>query len=421
MMREEGFYDKINPIMVFGLNNKNRNINVSEAQVDEFLSRGVEDVFVKDDLRKKLLGGKVLRIKLGVDPTSPHIHIGRAIPLRKLRKLQDMGHQVVFLVGDFTALIGDASDKLSKRPMLTAEQVNLNLKTYKEQVGKILDLKKAEFHYNSKWLSKLNFKDVCELAETFTLQQMIERRNFKDRIEKGEEISLRELMYPLMQGYDSVALKADIEIGGFDQLFNLKAGRVIQRHFGQPEQNIITFKMLSGTDGRKMSSSWGNIIAINDAPNDMYGKVMSIKDELLEEYFLMTTDRTMEFIEDAKNKIGAGTNPKELKMLLARDIVTMFHGEAAGKKAEENFVSVFSNKETPKDVPKIKYADGELLSDVLVKNKTLSSKSDFARLVKEGAITNLDTNEKVPDIHFKAIEGTYKIGKHRFVKIINNK
>ncbi len=406
--------------MVFGLRKTIKQINVSPEEVDEFLSRGVEDVFVKEDLRKKLLSGKQLRIKLGVDPTSSHIHLGRAIPLRKLRKLQDMGHKVIFLVGDFTALIGDASDKLSKRPMLTPEQVKSNLKTYKEQVGKIIDLKKAEFRYNSDWLSKLNFKDVCELAETFTVQQMIERRNFKDRIEKGEEISLRELLYPLMQGYDSVALNADVEIGGFDQLFNLKAGRVIQKRFGMPEQNVITFKMLVGTDGRKMSSSWGNIIAIDDTANDMYGKVMSIKDELIPEYFLMTTDRSLAFIEDAKQKLKSGTNPKELKMILARDIVTIYHGEKAGQKAEENFVSVFSNKEIPKDVPEVNCGPDESLSVVLVQHKIISSKSDFARLVKEGAITNLDTNEKVSDIHTKSIPGTYKIGKHRFIRLVSN-
>lgn len=393
---------------------------MSASEVDEFLTRGVEDVFVKDDLRKKLLSGKQLRIKLGIDPTSPHIHLGRAIPLRKLRKLQDMGHKVVFLVGDFTALIGDASDKLSKRPMLTSEQVKSNLKTYKEQVGKIIDLKKAEFHYNSKWLSKLNFKDVCELAETFTVQQMIERRNFRDRLEKGEEISLRELLYPLMQGYDSVALKADIEIGGFDQLFNLKAGRVIQRHFGQPEQNVITFKMLVGTDGRKMSSSWGNVIAIDDTPADMYGKIMSIKDELIPEYFLMTTDRPVSFIEEVKDAMKSGQNPKEFKMVLAREIVSMFHGERAGQKSEENFKAVFSNKEIPKDVPEIKSNSNDLISHVLVLNNILSSKSEFARLVRDGAITNLDTNQKVEDIHSKAESGTYKIGKHRFVRITYN-
>ncbi len=388
---------------------------VLEAEVDEFLTRGVEDIIVKDDLRKKLLSGKKLRVKLGVDPTSSHIHLGRAIPLRKLRKLQDMGHQVVFLVGDFTALIGDASDKLSKRPMLTPEQVKLNLKTYKEQVGKIIDLKKAEFHYNSTWLSKLNFKDVCELAETFTVQQMIERRNFKDRLEKGEEISLRELLYPLMQGYDSVALKADIEIGGFDQLFNLKAGRVIQKHFGQPEQNVITFKMLVGTDGRKMSSSWGNIIAIDDTASDMYGKVMSIKDELIVEYFLMTTDRPISFIDEVKANIEKGNNPKEFKMVLAKDIVTMFHGANAAQKAEDNFVSVFSKKEIPDDIKEIKA--GTNLGETLLAAGVVGSKSDFVRLVRDGAITHLDTNTKVSDIHEEVRTGVYRIGKHRFIKV----
>ncbi len=396
---------------------KQQNTNNMVERVDEFLTRGVEDIFIKDELRKKLLSGKKLRIKLGIDPTSPHIHLGRAIVLRKLRSLQNMGHKVVFLVGDFTAQIGDASDKLSKRPMLDQKQIKLNMKTYKSQVGKIIDLKKSEFHYNSKWLSKLNFQDICRLAETFSVQQMIERRNFKERLEKGEEISLRELLYPLMQGYDSVALKADVELGGFDQLFNLKAGRVIQRFFKQPEQNIITFKMLSGTDGRKMSSSWGNVIAIDDSPNDMYGKVMSLKDELLYEYFLMATDRPIDFVENIKNKLAQGDNPKELKMILAKDIVSMFYSENYAKKAEENFISVFSKKETPTDIKEIIVSDDSLLSEELIKADLIKSKSDFVRLIREGAITNMDTKEKVSDIHATAISGTYKVGKHRFIRI----
>lgn len=397
--------------------NQSNNGNLVKM-VDEFLTRGVEDIFVKDDLRAKLLSGKKLRIKLGIDPTSLHIHIGRAIILRKLRVLQDMGHKVVFLVGDFTAQIGDASDKLSKRPMLDQKQVKLNMKSYKSQVGKIINLRKAEFHYNSKWLSKLNFKDVCRLAETFSVQQMIERRNFKERLDKSEEISLRELLYPLMQGYDSVVLKADIELGGFDQLFNLKAGRVIQRSFKQPEQNIITFKMLSGTDGRKMSSSWGNIIAIDDNPSDMYGKVMSVKDELLAEYFLMATDRPLDYIEKIKGDLLNGINPKEIKMILASDIVKMFHGENEAKKAEANFISVFSKKEIPTDIVEVKARPEDLLSDVLIKLDLIKSKSDFVRLVREGAITNLDSKEKVLDIHAKVLSGTYKVGKHRFIKIL---
>jgi tyrosyl-tRNA synthetase len=401
---------------------KNTEVKLSPAErekkVNEFLSRGVEDVFVLDNLRTKLLSGKKLRIKLGVDPTSSHIHIGRAVPLRKLRDLQNMGHQVVFIVGDFTARIGDASDKLAKRPMLSEKDIKTNLKTYKEQVGKIINLKKAEFHYNSKWLKKLNFAQISELAETFSLQQMIERRNFSDRLEKGEEISLRELLYPLMQGYDSVAVKADIELGGFDQLFNLKAGRVIQKHFGQPLQDVITFKMLLGTDGRKMSSSWGNIIAIDEKPSDMYGKIMSLKDELIPDYFLMATDVSLTKVEEVKDMIANGENPKRLKMELAREIVTMFHGEKEAAKAEDSFTAVFSKRETPTDMPTVTVSSAALLSDTFLTEDIVKSKSDFARLVREGAISLIDPEEKkVSDIFEKVTEGVYRVGKHRFIKI----
>ena len=389
-----------------------------ERKVNEFLSRGVEDIFVLDDLRAKLLSGKKLRIKLGVDPTSPHIHIGRAVVLRKLRDLQKMGHKVVFIVGDFTAQIGDASDKLSKRPMLSPEDVKRNMKTYKQQVGKIIDLKKAEFYFNSKWLKKLNFADVCNLAETFSLQQMIERRNFSDRLERGEEISLRELMYPLMQGFDSVAVKADIELGGFDQLFNLKAGRVLQRKFGQAEQNVITFKMLLGTDGRKMSSSWGNIIAIDDKPSDMYGKVMSLKDELIADYFLIATDVSMAKVDEVRERLSNEENPKVLKMELAKEIVGMFHGAGEAEKAEKAFVSVFSKREVPDDMPTIVVSNDYLLSEALLNDGIIKSKSDFVRLVREGAITMIDPREdKVLDIFERAKTGVYRIGKHRFVRI----
>lgn len=389
-----------------------------EKRVSEFLSRGVEDAFVLDDLKRKLLSGKKLRIKLGIDPTSPHIHIGRAIILRKLRDLQRLGHQVVFIVGDFTAQIGDASDKLSKRPMLSEKEIKLNMKTYKEQVSKVIDIKKAEFHYNSKWLKKLNFSDVCELAETFSLQQMIERRNFSDRLEKGEEISLRELLYPLMQGYDSVATKADIELGGFDQLFNLKAGRVIQKHFNMPMQDVITFKMLLGTDGRKMSSSWGNVIAIDDKPKDMYGKIMSLKDELIPEYFLMATDVSMNRVNEVTEAISAGENPKKLKMELAKEIVSMFYGESDANKAEEAFVSVFSNREAPVDVLEVIAQEGDNLSIILLEEDVVRSKSDFSRLIREGAISMIEPKEeKIEDVFVKVQSGTYKIGKHRFIKI----
>jgi len=226
----------------------------SKAELHNLLDRGVTNIIDRAHLEKSLNSGKQLRVKLGFDPTGGKIHIGRAIILRKLRDFQMLGHKVIFIVGDFTARIGDPSDKLSKRPMLSKEQIKKNIKNYKSQVGKIIDFKKAEFSFNSKWLKKLDFEEIGELAESFSIQQMLERRNFSDRVKKGEEISLRELLYPLMQGYDSVAVKADVELGGFDQLFNLHAGRVIQRHYGQKEQDILTCEMLEGTDGRKMST-----------------------------------------------------------------------------------------------------------------------------------------------------------------------
>src|SRR3989338_5918048 len=216
----------------------------NDEKIKELLTRGVEDVFVRQSLSDKLQSGKKLRVKLGFDPTGSKIHIGRAIILRKLKAFQDLGHNIIFIVGDFTAIVGDPSDKLEKRPMLTTEAIKENLKTYKKQVGRIIDIDKAEFLFNGKWLSKLGFGEIARLAESFSVSQMANRRNFKDRLDKGEEVSLREFMYPLMQGYDSVMVKADVEIGGFDQLFNLKAGRIIQKHFGQPEQDILTTQML---------------------------------------------------------------------------------------------------------------------------------------------------------------------------------
>src|SRR3989338_3818860 len=230
---------------------KKEEVITDQSKIDELLARGVEEIFVKEHLREALLSGRQLRIKLGIDPTGPAIHLGRAIPLRKLRAFQDLGHKAVLIIGDFTAKIGDPSDKLAKRPMLSEKQIKENLKTYKKQLGKIVDLKNAEFKFNSKWLGKLGFREISQLAESFSVQQMLARRNFKERFQAGDEIGLRELTYPLMQGYDSVAVKADVELGGFDQLFNLKAGRIIQKHYGQKEQDILTLQMLEGTDGRK--------------------------------------------------------------------------------------------------------------------------------------------------------------------------
>lgn len=383
-----------------------------EKKIDEILTRGVEDIFIKENLKKKLLSGKQLKIKLGFDPTGSKIHIGRAIVLRKLRAFQDLGHKVIFIVGDFTAQVGDPSDKLEKRPMLSKEEIKKNLKTYKEQVGKIIDLSKAKFYYNSSWLKKLGFQKISELAESFSIQQMSARRNFKDRFEKGEEVSLREFMYPLMQGYDSVAVKADVEIGGFDQLFNLKAGRIIQKHYGQPEQDILICQMLEGTDGRKMSTSWGNVVTIVDEPNDMFGKIMSLKDELIPKYFELCTD-----VKDIS--AFEKQNPRDLKMKLAYEIVKIYHGEKKAKEAEENFIKTFSKKEIPDEMEEINCSEGELLSEVLVKNKIIESKSEWRRLVEGKGVHDLIKNQNVIDPNLKISESlTLKIGKKRFVKII---
>ncbi len=394
-------------------------VNTDSGKIESILNRATEDVLVKENLEKKLRSGKSLRIKLGIDPTGPKIHLGRAAVLRKLKAFQDLGHQIILIIGDFTAQIGDPSDKLGKRPMLTEEMINENLKDYKNQVGKILDIKSVEFRHNSEWLSELSLMDFLNLQECFSVSQMIERRNFKDRFEKGDEISLRETSYPLMQGYDSVAVKADVEIGGFDQLFNLKAGRVIQKYYGQAEQDVLTVEMLPGTDGRKMSTSWGNVINITDTASDMYGKIMAIHDELITKYFLLATDVSEAKIEEVEARLSDGTNPKDLKMELAREIVALYHGGVEAKNAEEKFISVFSNRNLPEDVQEIEAGDGNELRKILVENKIISSNSEFSRLIEQGAIENMTENEKISDLKTTINQtATYRIGKKIFVKII---
>lgn len=393
-------------------------IDINPEKIKEILTRGVEEVFVREDLEKKLLSGKQLRIKLGIDPTGPKIHIGRAVTLRKLKAFQDLGHQIVLIIGDFTAQIGDASDKTGKRPMLTRDIIEENLKDYKSQIGKILDLNKIEFRYNSEWLGKLDLNDISGLAEHFSVQQMLRRRNFSDRIDSGDEISLREFLYPLMQGYDSVAIQSDVEIGGFDQLFNLQAGRTLQKAFGQPEQNIMNLMMVEGTDGRKMSTSWGNIITIIDEPNDMFGKIMSLRDDLISKYFLLCTDLPQHEIQEMK----IDENPMEYKKLLGREIVTLYHNADLAKSAQENWEKTFSEGGLPDIIPEITGEFGKLLSEVLVENSILESKTEFRRLTDEGGVKIISkdlSEEKITDFQYKLSETIIiKVGKKKFVKVI---
>ena len=378
------------------------------ARIDQVLSRGVEDVFVKENLKRKLLSGKQLRVKLGIDPTGPKIHLGRAVILRKLRQFQDLGHKVILIVGDFTAMIGDPSDKIEKRPMLTAKNVRNNMKSYKKQLGKIIDLKNAEFKYNSQWLKKLNALEISSLAESFSVLQMSNRRNFKERLDKGEEVSLREFLYPIFQGYDSVAVKADVEIGGFDQLFNLKAGRVVQRHYKMSEQDVLTGEMLEGTDGRKMSTTWSNIITIVDSPADMFGKVMTVRDDLIPKYFKLCTDLSPE-------KIPQTSNPRDAKMRLAYEIVKIYHGGKKAQEAQENFVKIFQKKEIPENVEIV--TRGGSFIDIFLRTKISESKSEAVRLLKAGAVTDLTDGRKISEKDSVISGHVYKIGKHRFIKI----
>ena len=389
-------------------------------KIKELLSRGVEKVVVKKHLEQALKSGKKLRVKFGIDPTGSKIHLGRAVPLWKLRVFQELGHQVVLIIGDFTAQIGDASDKQAMRRALSEKEVKENMKDYIKQISRILEMDKVELHYNSEWLGRLKAKDLLALAMKFTAQQMIQRRNFKERWDRGKPIGLHELDYPLLQGYDSVAVKADVEIGGFDQLFNLEIGREVQRIFGQPPQDIMLFQMLPGLDGRKMSTSWGNVITIVDRPNQIYGKVMSMRDEMILEYFKLATRLPLKEIKKIERDLKSRKlHPKEAKSRLAREIVSLYYGEKAAEKAEKEFEKVFKEKKLPAKIPTFKLSEKEMsLLDVLSKTKLAASKSEAKRLIlQKGVKINGEVQkdwQKVLEIREGII---IQVGKRRFVKI----
>lgn len=398
-------------------------------QITELLTRGVAEVIGKDDLEKKLRAGKKLRIKLGIDPTSPNLHIGRGVVLLKLRDFQKLGHHIVFIVGDFTGEIGDTSDKESERPMLSTEEVRKNMKTYLEQAGKLLDLSKIEVHHNSEWLEKPGYREICRQANAFSLAEIINREFIKKRLTEGKHISLREVLYPLMQGYDSVMIKSDVELGGTDQRFNMLAGRALQENYGQEPQSIITTNLILGTDGRKMSSSWGNTINFTDQPDDMYGKIMSIPDNLLGSYLIHCTRIPMDEISAMESEMKKNTlNPRDAKMHLAREIVTLYHGAKVAQAAEAHFVTVFQKKELPDEMPTVKIAKNEWpIIDLLVHVKLASSKSEARRLIaQKGVMMRLpdaqsDTTIDDPSVVIarKDIEKGFilKRGKRHFVAI----
>ncbi|NQV93041.1 tyrosine--tRNA ligase [Candidatus Kaiserbacteria bacterium] len=390
-------------------------INTDEEKIEEILTRGVSEVVDRESLKKKLSSGKRLRIKLGIDPTSPDLHIGRAVPLLKLKDFQELGHTIVLIVGDVTGIIGDTSDKESERPLLTKEEVKKNAETYFKQAGKVLDMGSVEKHFNSEWLSKLSYNEIGEHADQFSLADFIARENIKKRLDAGKRVSLREMLYPLMQGYDSVAIKADVELGGNDQWFNLLAGRKLQTRFNQNPQDIITTNLILGTDGRKMSSSWGNTINLTDAPKDMYGKIMSVPDELITSYLTHCTRVSMNRIKEVENLIKDGNNPRDLKMELARVIVGMFHGEKNAQKAEEDFVDIFQKGKVV-DSPVVSVEGGTLLKHVLIKEGVVSSGNEFSRLIDSGSISTID-GAKIVNKQAPATSNTFKIGPRRTLTI----
>jgi len=400
--------------------------NTSQKKIEELLKRGVEDSVVRERLKSRLKSGKQLRVKFGIDPTGPTVHLGNAIPLWKLRQFQELGHQVVLLIGDFTARIGDTSDKQAIRRPLEESEIQKNLKTYKEQIAKILDLEKTEFVYNSDWLKKMSFEDVIKLSSQFTVAQMIERENFFDRYQAGKPIGLQEFLYPLMQGYDSVAIKADVEIGGTDQTFNMLAGRVIQRAYGEEPQDVLMLTLIEGTDGRKMSKSYNNIIGIADQPNEMFGKIMSMKDELIIKYFQLCTQIPLKEVKEMEESLkNEKVNPRDLKARLAKEIVKIYHSEKAADKAEQEFNRIFRDKELPTDISESKMDVGEYdILDLLVKIKLAPSKAEAKRLIEQGGVK---LNGQVEKNWRKKVEiGAdsdliIQVGKRKFAKALAEK
>jgi tyrosyl-tRNA synthetase len=390
--------------------------NNREEKIEHLLSRNVEEVIDKDHLRSALQSGKKLRVKLGIDPTSPDLHLGHAVILRKLREFQDLGHMAVLIVGDFTGRIGDPTGRVEARKPLTDETVKENMKNYLAQAGKILDIKKAEIAYNSKWFEKEGIKELVQLASAATFQQVLRRADFKKRIDADQDITFLELLYPLFQGYDSVKIKADVELGGTDQTFNVLMGRRVERHFGLPEQDIMTLALLEGLDGvKKMSKSLGNYIGLSEIPEDMFGKVMSLPDFLTSKYFMLCTDLSGEDVKKLEEELG----PKELKEKLATEIVMLYHGAAAAKKAQAYFEKVFSKREAPDDAPKLKLKSKTMSAlDIVVASGVLKSKSEARRLIEQGGF---EFNEKIIKDPLEKISAkggeVVRIGKKNFFTI----
>jgi len=380
---------------------------------------------LRDKLEESLKTGKPLRVYLGVDPTAPDLHLGHTVVLRKLKHFQDLGHTAVFLIGDFSAMIGDPTGVSETRPPLTREQVDANAKTYLEQVYKILDREKTEVRYNSQWLSKMSAEDIVRLCSHYRLARMLEREDFRSRLTNNQPISVHELLYPLLTAYDAVALKSDVEIGATEQKFNLLVHRDIQREYGVPSEVALTMPILVGLDGqRKMSKSLNNYVGITESPQEIFGKMMSIPDELMEPYYELLTDRTPQEIAAIKKEIAGGTlHPMDAKMRLAKEVISDFHSEEAARKAAENFQRVFRDRQAPEEakVEKLPRVPARKLTALLVDLKLISSKSEAERLIKQGGVeidgVRIDDPRKDIDLS-KPVEFLLRAGKKKFVRVV---
>ena len=398
---------------------------LTQQEALAIIKRGADELLIEAELVKKLAQARPLRIKAGFDPTAPDLHLGHTVLLNKLRQLQDMGHHALFLIGDFTGMIGDPTGKNTTRPPLSREQVLANAQSYSEQVFKVLDPEKTEIVFNSTWMDKFNAVDLIKLAATHTVAQMLERDDFSKRYKGNQPIAIHEFIYPLVQGYDSVALKADIELGGTDQKFNLLMGRELQKHFGQPAQCVLTMPLLEGLDGiNKMSKSLGNYVGITDTPQDMFGKLMSVSDDLMWRYLELLSFRSLAQIAHWREEVAQGRNPRDIKVLLGQEIVARFHSQKAAEDALEEFVARFQKGVLPDDMPEIAVASAEGhigISQLLKQANLVASTSEALRMIDQGGV-KLD-GEKVSDKALQLKAGAVvvaQVGKRKFARITVN-
>jgi tyrosyl-tRNA synthetase len=382
------------------------------------IQRGTDEILPLDELKTKLEKNKPLRIKLGLDPTAPDLHLGHTVVINKLKQLQDLGHEIIFLIGDFTGMIGDPTGKNVTRKPLTKEEVIENAKSYEEQVFKILDKEKTKIAFNSEWMSKMNSSEMIALASKHTVARMLERDDFSKRYKSNQAISIHEFLYPLVQGFDSVALQADMELGGTDQKFNLLVGRDLQKQSGMEPQVILTMPLLEGLDGvQKMSKSLDNYIGIDETPDSMFGKIMSISDELMWRYLELLSFESLETLDSWKREVKDGENPRNIKFRLAEEIITRFHNNEQAKKAQQNFIDRFAKNQTPDEMDEFTFDQGMKIANLLKDSNLVSSTSEAFRMIKQGA-AKID-GEKINDKDLIPNKGTsvYQVGKRKFARI----